>query len=159
MKNFLKCAGVLITATLFLYSCEGVGDGNRNRESGVSSPMVEQVVLYQEVIDGEEVPVVKFYLKDMYDFKVTASDSDMDMYSLYMEQYLLPDTGIPYYPEPMKLLLPTQTAEVVDYMSLDSLTVPGEAGEWRLCFWIVDIQGNESDDFCLTIIVKELKEE
>jgi len=42
------------------------------------------------------------------------------------------------------------------YFFIENTIVDGPAGNWRICFWIVDIAGNESNEFCVNLVINEV---
>jgi hypothetical protein len=78
----------------------------------------------------------------------------MDMNTLFISSYLLPNLDSPYDPIAEKIL-PTQAGPTMEYYFVEPIEIEGPAGNWRICFWIVDNVGNESNDFCVNMIVNE----
>jgi len=133
--------------------CGGGGGGGGAGGGGAvgTAPTISDVKFYK-IVDGVPVETLIFDIGDKFNFDLFASDPDLDMDTCYIEEYLLPDIDVPYGPT-IELILPTQTAVDMVYFAEEDSTVDGPAGTWRECFWMVDTAGNESNEFCVNVVV------
>ena len=95
-----------------------------------------------------------FEIGDEVNFDIFASDPDLDIYSIVITEYqhignewvlVIHNTDT----------LPTQQATDYHYYFLGNLIVPGPAGNYKDCLYLIDSEGNESNEICLNTLVTE----
>lgn len=128
--------------------CAGGGGGGGNQGT---TPSISSVLLFK-MVAGAPVETLTFEIGDEFNINVFATDPDLDMHTLYASQYLFPDLNSPYFPI-AEFIMPTQTDTNMVYFLITNSEVVGPAGDWRICFYIVDEAGNESDDFCVNAVI------
>ena len=129
----------------FVYGgCNGGGGGGN--DNSTPAPEITSVALLK---NGQQT--LTFEIGDMYNLAVHAFDTDLDMEKIFIDQFLLPNLDAPYYPT-TEFILPSQSEVNMVYFLLEDGQVTGPAGNWRICFLIVDAVGNESNEFCVNIV-------
>ena len=114
------------------------------------APTITSATLYKGGDDGLESEADVLHIGDKVNVKITASDPDIDMQTLYYSMYLLPNETTPYYGPFSANILQTYTTST--YHLVEPLTVEGPIGRWRIKSYIVDSVGNESDEVSIDII-------
>jgi hypothetical protein len=112
---------------------------------------IDNVVL----TDENFAPKAEFKIGDTANFIVTATDPDINMEDLLIEQYFPSDsTGNPFY-GPSVIALPSQSDVSMMYMLIGGTTVDGPAGNWKIEFKIEDSTGLESNVFKVFAVVND----
>jgi len=149
--NYARTIGLSIIF-IFAISCSGGGGGGGDDNSG-TAPVIDSVTLFR-IIDDVPIERLVFDIGDEINLNIFATDPDMDIDTLFVSQYLFPNTDIPYSPV-LEFLLPSQIEPSIRYFLLSNTVIEGPAGDWRICFYVVDEAGNESNDFCLNVLIME----
>lgn len=136
---------ILGTMILFLIGC--AGGGGSGGDSG-TAPDILSVEFYQYV-DGERVVKTTFIIDEIFSVRMLATDPDRDM-----ERYFVSISGVGDSKQRSRTIPPadTDTIEIYDYQR-NVYDYADQFGDHRACFFIVDAEGNESEDFCITITV------
>ena len=140
----------LVLLGLFV-ACGGGGGGGSDDDDRGTAPVVEEAVLYR-MVQGVMMETLAFDVGDFANLDVVASDPDLDMRVMYMTEYLAPEMVVSYGPV-VESVLPSQVAFRMRYFLLEDVEVTGPVGDWRICFYVVDGRGNESNDFCLNYLI------
>jgi len=130
----------------------GGGDGDDVQET--PAPIISKVELFKILSNGIPFMTDRFCIGDEANMEITASDEDQNMSSIFIDQFLLPDLLNPHLPT-SQVSLPPQVAQTMKYWFLENLIVAGPAGDWRVCFWIVDSAGNESLEVCRDALIED----
>ena len=149
--NYARTIGLSIIF-IFAISCSGGGGGGGDDNSG-TAPVIDSVTLFR-IIDDVPIERLVFDIGDEINLNIFATDPDMDIDTLFVSQFLFPNTDIPYSPV-LEFLLPSQIEPSIRYFLLSNTVIEGPAGDWRICFYVVDEAGNESNDFCLNVLIME----
>lgn len=156
MKKSLMFVFILAFTLPFTYGgCNGGGGGGDNNDNVITgtAPEITSVQLFKVNKYGEITPTLTFSIGDLFNIHVSAFDVDLDMAKMFVDQFLLPNIDAPYYPT-IDLFLPMQNEISMIYYLIESTEVQGPAGDWRICFLIVDSAGNESNEFCVNTVIK-----
>lgn len=152
MKKLNYAFFIFLIALSLPFTYGGCNGGGGGDDSG-TPPSISSVILYK-IVDGTPTETLIFDIGDEYNVNIYASDPDLNMSTLYVSEYLLPDLDTPYYPTG-ETILPSQVAADMIYFLIENGVVAGPAGDWRVCFLIIDGAGNESNEFCLNIVINE----
>ena len=150
--NYARTIGLSIIF-IFAISCSGGGGGGGGDDNSGTAPVIDSVTLFR-IIDGVPIERLVFDIGDEINLNIFATDPDMDIDTLFVSQYLFPNTDIPYSPV-LEFLLPSQIEPSIRYFLLSNTVIEGPAGDWRICFYVVDEAGNESNDVCLNVLIME----
>jgi len=144
---------IIILSLLFtiIIGCDSGGQ-NEKYADHETAPDIVEVILYSAEGDEELLPSNSVRVGDRTNFEVYATDPDLDMVTLYISQHLLPSEL--HYGNDIEILLPTQSNKDAVYWLLEDRRATGPVGEWRICFWIVDKLGNESEEFCVHSLIE-----
>ncbi len=124
---------LLIIGMALLVGCgESGGSGDDDDDSG-SVPVVNSVSFSQDLVVGEK-----------YDMIVSGIDFDMDIESLILTKYLLPDSENPQNGPTVIPLLPQE--DVIHSWELLGLEAFDLPGEYVIVFQLEDRKGNLSDE-------------
>lgn len=139
---------LLAIAVCFLIACGGGGGDGVPIQ--VHLPEITHIDLLQEIPkdDGHLL-----YIGEKVNINVYASDQDLNMTTMYISEYLLPNLEVPFYFS--EHILPVQEGPSVVYFFLEDRVIEGPVGDWFVCFIIVDALGNESADYCINVRVRE----
>ena len=118
----------------------GGGGGGAPPSPPETAPTISDVNFY----DAYENETYSFTIGEDANFRVYATDPDLDMISCEISQYHPHDSATPYY-GPDTMSLPSQSHTDMVYYSIDPIEVTGPAGSWRIEFQIIDAKGNESN--------------
>ncbi|MCK4820537.1 hypothetical protein KA005_32530, partial [bacterium] len=118
----------------------GGGGGGAPPSPPETAPTISDVNFY----DAYENETYSFTIGEDANFRVYATDPDLDMISCEISQYHPHDSATPYY-GPDTMSLPSQSHTDMVYYSIDPIEVTGPAGSWRIEFQIIDTKGNESN--------------
>ena len=134
---------------VLLISCGGGGGGD-DGDSG-PPPKINDVRL-AKITDSGYVETLAFEFGDEINMDVWATDPDLNMVELFITEYR--NTGIELIPNGQtRQLLPDQGDVDMHYYFLEDIVITNPVGNYRECFYIVDKKGNESNDFCINIVV------
>ena len=143
----ILCAVVSI---LFLFACGG-GGGGGGEDTYTTKPTITSVKLFQFWTDeGGVIEQSEFNIGDSFRVEIIANDPDLDMRTLYASEFLLPNIDTPY--RTYDAILPPQDKTQMEYWT-EWGTIEGPSGNYKACFWIVDRAGNESNEFCINVVV------
>ena len=146
----MKTLSVLM-AILFMTSCGGGGGSDTPQ----TAPVIDGVHLVKpDQFSFDDIPQDYFFIGEKYNVEIRATDPDLDMAALYVNQYLLPNLDSPFY-QTVEIVLPTQEGPQMMYFFIEDQTILGPVGDWRVCFMIVDAAGNESEEFCIHVVVAD----
>lgn len=154
MKRLLLIALLLITMPYIYGGCSGGGGGGSGPapvDKGTAPTITDMKFFW--INDGVPVETLTFWRGDKWNVNIFANDPDLDMDTFYVEEFLAPDFTTPANTATM--LLPSQADENMVYFLIESQTIGSPAGDWRECVWIVDSKGNESNTFCVNIVIVE----
>ena len=155
MKKRSFVSFIILIALLlpFTYGgCSGGGGGDDGDRG--TAPEISPVILLK-IVDGVPTQTLSFDVGDIVNISVIATDPDLDMNTLFTTPYLAPDFDSPAEPD-IELELPSQTDPTMEYFFNNFIEISEDlVGNWRLCFWIVDNAGNESNEFCVNLIINE----
>lgn len=161
MKNvkFYGLITLVVLSLSFSYvGCDGGGGGGGGAGGGVdpgTAPTILSVKCFK-IVDGVPIESLIFDTDDLFNWNITANDPDLDMDTLFLSTFLGPDYDTPYEPD-IEMVLPSQLDPTMEYFFIEPIKLTEiEAGNWRLCIWIVDIAGNESNEFCVNIVVNDV---
>ena len=121
------------------------------REEAAATPEISSVRL-SKLIDGQYVETSNFEIGDTANILVIAVDPDLDMDTMYIDEYLSPDFKTPF--NTVEIILFSQADPTTEYL-LETAEVTGQVGSWRNCFLVVDSAGNESNEFCVNYMLTE----
>jgi len=121
------------------------------REEAAATPEISSVRL-SKLIDGQYVETSNFEIGDTANILVIAVDPDLDMDTMYIDEYLSPDFKTPF--NTVEIILFSQADPTTEYL-LETAEVTGQVGSWRNCFLVVDSAGNESNEFCVNYMLAE----
>lgn len=147
MKRF-KHTAILLFVIIVFNGCDG--GGGSGSDNG-SRPQITDVVIFN-VENGVETQTRVFSIGDRISFNAYASDADMDMSQLVIEEYYPLDATTPYFP-PTELALPTVPQADVYFYPLEPGTISGPAGDWKVDFYIIDKKGNESNTWTVYLTI------
>lgn len=150
MRHKTLSLNLIIPFLFFLAACGGGGGGD-GTPPPTTAPTISSVTLYK-VVNDTPVESLSFDIGDMVNIEIIANDPDLDMSTLYISQFLLPDLDTPYEPI-SENVLPSQQGADMTYFFIEPIEIGGPAGNWRSCFMIVDGAGNESNEFCVNAVV------
>jgi len=105
-----------------------------------TAPDITAIILYDS--NWVEIETLSFDIGEYYNFKVSATDPDGDMVSLYVTQYHPAYSDTPYH-GPDLISLPSGWVDM-NYYSITPIEVTGPSGSWGVKFQIEDSKGNES---------------
>jgi len=132
---------------LLLTACsEGGGGGDAGSPPEISS------VRLARLIDGQYVETSSFEIGDAANILVIAVDPDLDMDTMYIDEYLSPDFKTPF--NSLEIILSSQVDPTTEYL-LETAEITGQVGSYRDCFLVVDSAGNESNEFCVNYMLTE----
>jgi len=129
---------------LLLTACNEGGDDG-------SPPEISSVRLAR-LIDGQYVETSSFEIGDAANILVIAVDPDLDMVTMYIDEYLSPDFKTPF--DSLEIILSSQADPTTEYL-LETAEITGQVGSYRDCFLVVDSAGNESNEFCVNYMLTE----
>ena len=157
MKNgkFYGLITLVILSLSFSYvGCPGGGGGGGGGDDHGTAPTISSIKLFK-VVEGVPIETLIFDTGDLLNWSIIANDPDLDMNTLFISPYLSPDFDFPAEAD-IELILPSQLDATMDYFFVEPIGITEDlAGNWRLCFWIVDKAGNESNEFCVHIVINE----
>ena len=130
---------------LLLTACNEGGDDDG------SPPEISSVRLAR-LIDGQYVETSSFEIGDAANILVIAVDPDLDMDTMYIDEYLSPDFKTPF--DSLEIILSSQVDPTTEYL-LETAEITGQVGSYRDCFLVVDSAGNESNEFCVNYMLTE----
>ena len=130
---------------LLLTACNEGGDDDG------SPPEISSVRLAR-LIDGQYVETSSFEIGDAANILVIAVDPDLDMDTMYIDEYLSPDFKTPF--DSLEIILSSQVDPTTEYL-LETAEITGQVGSYRACFLVVDSAGNESNEFCVNYMLTE----
>ena len=130
---------------LLLTACNEGGDDDG------SPPEISSVRLAR-LIDGQYVETSSFEIGDAANILVIAVDPDLDMDTMYIDEYLSPDFKTPF--DSLEIILSSQADPTTEYL-LETAEINGQVGSYRDCFLVVDSAGNESNEFCVNYMLTE----
>lgn len=138
---------ILLISMLFLFinGCGGGGDGGSPPQS---APKITGVTIYDEYW----LPEYSFTIGEFANFRVYASDPDLDMETLLVTEYY-PSDSQDIHSGPSILLLPSQSSAEMTYCNIDPLEVTEPIGSYRLEFQTEDSLGHESNVFKVFVSV------
>jgi len=138
----------LLILVVFLVACGGGGGGGSDDKT--PSPEILNAAFY--TYSGEWVESIYFEHGDVINFIVSAIDIDMNMEKLFIQTYKETDSElIPI--DLSELILSTQSEAEMRYFLLEPYVMDWPEAYYRVCFYIVDGDGNESNEFCVNILV------
>ena len=137
---------LFIAAILLVVSCGGGGGG-----SSGTPPTIHEVGVFRTTSPDSQVSTVNVGRE--YYVAVHASDPDLDMRTLRVEQYHA-DASSPMYVDNIRL--PSQ--QYANTLYWDVIYIIGPAGEWRTSFQITDGAGNASNIYWLHTTARRSKE-
>jgi hypothetical protein len=85
-----------------------------------------------------------FTAGDQVTFTVAAEDQDLNMKTLWVTEYSVAESEIPYN-GPNEITLPKQSSQSITYSEIGPITLSGTSGVYRMDFQIEDARGNKSD--------------
>ena len=136
----------LIGLTVFA-ACGGGGGGG----SSGTPPTIHEVGVFRTTSPDSQVSTVNVGRE--YYVAVHASDPDLDMRTLRVEQYH-GDATSPMYVDTIRL--PSQ--QYSNTLFWDVIYITGPAGEWRTSFQITDASGNSSNVYWLHTTARRSKD-
>ncbi len=137
---------MIITATLLFFACGGGGGG-----SSGTPPTIHEVGVFRTTSPDSQVSTLSVGRE--YYIAVHASDPDLDMRSLRIEQYH-DGASSPMYVDNVRL--PGQESSSTLYW--DVIYITGPAGVWRTSFMITDASGNNSNIYWLETTARRSKD-
>ena len=138
----------MVWAILFSFICFACGSSSSGPSS--AAPRVHGVALFKVDEFGFKTETLSFTIGDLANLEVYATDPDLDMQTLYFEEYWLPNPD--EYHLTGEMILPSQSGPDMTYFLIEPIEITGPAGNYRMCFWIVDKVGNESNEFCVNYV-------
>jgi VWFA-related protein len=144
---------ILIIPFLFFLAACGGGGGGGDGTPSTTAPIISSVTLFK-VVNDTPVESLSFDIGDTVNIEINANDPGLDMTTLYISQFLLPDLDTPFEPI-SENVLPSQQGADMTYFFIEPVVIDGPAGNWHSCFMIVDGAGNESNEFCVNVVVNE----
>ena len=135
---------------LLLTACSEGGGGGGRGDAG-SPPEISSVRL-AKLIDGQYVETLNLEIGDTASFSVIAVDPDLDMDTLYIDEYLSPDFKTPV--NSVEIILSSQADPTTEYV-IETAEITGQVGSYLDCFLVVDSAGNESNEFCVNYMLTE----
>ena len=146
---WIKSVAILF-AILISFGCGGGGGGGDVPPT--TAPTISSLTAFK-IVNGVPIETLSFDIGDMSNIEITASDPDLDMNTVFISQFLLPELDSPFFPT-SEQILPSQSDPNMKYFFIDPIEIVGPAGNWRMCIWIVDKAGNESNQFCINAVVE-----
>ena len=146
--HYLCLGAVLGLMTIGGCGGGGGGEGGAPPAPSQTAPRINNVELFN--VDDPDTPTVTFNMGDTFNFRVSATDPDLDMTTLYFYQYY-PITADTPYSGPITVLLPSQPETSVVCTANEPLTITN-TGQWRFEFQIEDSEGNQSNVFTVYVI-------
>lgn len=141
----------LISMLYLLTACGSSSSGDGGLPTATeTAPNITAVYLY-DIIWGQGVI---FTIGENFNYRIDASDPDLDMVTLIINEYFPSDSDTVYL-GPIVITLAAQYTEEMNYFSTEPLEITGPAGNWRFEFQIEDAQSNESNIFRVYISVHE----
>jgi hypothetical protein len=128
------------------------GSGSPVDDNG-TAPSILDIKLFK-IVDDAPIESSSFNIGDITNMSMIANDLDLDMNTLFISKFLLPDLDSPFVPT-SEIILPTQTYHTIEYYFIEPIDIEGPAGDWQICFLIVDKAGNESNEVCINITIHE----
>ena len=150
---WIKSVAILFSI-LISFGCGGGGGGGDVPPT--TAPTISSITAFK-IVNGFPIESLSFDIGDMSNIEITASDPDLDMNTVFISQFLLPDLDSPFFPT-SEQILPSQSDPNMKYFFIDPIEIVGPAGNWRMCIWIVDKAGNESNEFCVNVVVNATEE-
>ncbi len=142
---------LFLISMLFLFiGCGGGGDGGGGGSPPQTAPRINNVEIYDEFWNLD----YSFIIGEYANFRVWATDPDLDMTTLLITTYYPFDAASPYR-GPNPIALPSQAEPDLVYFTIDALETSGPAGNWRTEFQIEDSHGNDSNIFMLYLVIHE----
>ena len=145
----MKTLSVML-AIMFIAACGGGGGSDTPPQT---APVINELKLIKPD-EFNDWPQFSFSVGEKYNVEIKATDPDLDMTALYVNQYLLPNLDSPFY-QTVEIVLPTQEGPQMMYFFIEDQKILGPVGDWRVCFMIVDAAGNESEEFCINVVIND----
>lgn len=143
----MRGLGLLILIGLTVFAACGGGGGGA---SG-TPPTIHEAGVFRTTSPDSQVGTVDVGRE--YYVAVHASDSDLDMRTLRVEQYHA-GASSPMYVDNIRL--PSQ--QYANTLYWDVIYITGPAGEWRTSFQITDTAGNSSNVYWLHTTARRSKD-
>ncbi|HDQ39749.1 MAG TPA: hypothetical protein ENN39_01790 [Desulfonatronum sp.] len=137
---------MIIAAVLLVFACGGGGGG-----SSGTPPTIHEVGVFRNTSPDSQVSTLDVGRE--YYVAVHASDPDLDMRTLRVEQYHA-GASSPMYVDTLRL--PSQ--QYSNTLFWDVIYITGPAGEWRTSFQITDAAGNTSNVYWLHTTARRSKD-
>ena len=152
----MKILLIVLSFIIMGNTCGGGGGGGGGNDviQETPAPIISKVELFKILSNGIPFMTDRFCIGDEANMEITAFDEDQNMSLIFIDQFLLPDLLNPHLPT-SQVELPAQVAQTMKYWFLENIIVAGPAGDWRVCFWIVDSAGNESFEVCRDILIED----
>lgn len=142
---------ILVILLLWMVGCAGGSGGGNDGDDNGTAPDILSVEFYQYV-DGIRVVKTTFVIDEVFSMQMIADDPDRDMKKYFVE---ISGNGIS---EQRNRDIPpaaTDTVEIYDYQNNVYDYFYDQFGTYSVCFWIVDGDGHESDDYCVMVTVTD----
>lgn len=145
---------ILALLTILITACGGGSSGN---DSPAPAPVdnVPQVTNAAVLdIDGEAINPREGMVGDTVVLRASVRDNDRNARRLYVEYYHEDDDYAEMHSVEEYLIPPMSGSSFTYAFDDQPHTVTGPSGFWRMIIYIVDEEGNESDEFEIDYLVR-----
>lgn len=138
-----------VLALALLTGCGGGGGGSSERDKGVAPKITKALI-----IDKDGNATLSFEIGDKTNFRVYATDPDLDIKTLYITEFFPFDSKTPFS-GPIVIDLPPQPIADLSYSLTEPAAATGPVGYWKLEFFIEDKEGHQSNTVEVYALVSE----